>query len=211
MKIEVYNQKGEKSGSIDLPKEIFEVEIKPELIHQIATSQYSNKRQNSAHTKDRGEVSGSNKKPHAQKGTGRARAGSKRSPLWIGGGITFGPRNERSYKKEIPKKMKRKALFMVLSGKLRDKELIVLEDLKFDKAKTKDFAGMMKLLPLEKRKTCIVATQDYDKNIIRAAGNIKGIEVIESRNLNVLDLLSSKYLLITKGGIDTVKNIFLKK
>lgn len=211
MKIDVYNQKGEKSGSIDLPKEIFEVEIKPELIHQVATSQYSNQRQNSAHTKDRGEVSGSNKKPHAQKGTGRARAGSRRSPLWIGGGITFGPRNDRNYKRDIPKKMKRKALFMVLSGKLRDKELIVLEDLKFDKIKTKNFASIIKALPIEQKRTCIIATQDYDKNIIKSAGNIKGMEIVESRNLNVLDLLSNKYLLITKGGIDTVKNTFLKK
>lgn len=209
MKVDLYNQKGEKAGSIDLPKEIFEVEIKNELLHQIVTSQASNQRQNSAHSKDRGEVSGSNKKPHAQKGTGRARAGSKRSPLWIGGGVTFGPRNERNYKKEIPKKMKRKGLLMALSGKARDNELIVMDDLKMDKIKTKDFANIVKKLPIGKN-TCLIATQDYDKNVLKSASNIRGMSVQESRNLNVLDLLSSKYLLITKGGIETVKKTFLK-
>lgn len=210
MKIDLYNQKGQKSGSIDLPKEIFEVEIKPELIHQIATSQASNQRQGSAHTKDRGEVAGSNKKPHAQKGTGRARAGSKRSPLWIGGGTTFGPRNEKSYKREIPKKMKRKGLFMTLSGKVRDNELVVLDELKLDKIKTKDFANIVKALPLKDGKT-LFAISAQDEKIIKSAANIKNISVIQARDLNVLDLLSRKYIVITKDGIDVIKNTFLKK
>ena len=210
MKIDLYNQKGQKSGSIDLPKEIFEVEVKPELIHQVATSQASNQRQGSAHTKDRGEVAGSNKKPHAQKGTGRARAGSKRSPLWIGGGVTFGPRNEKSYKREIPKKMKRKGLFMTLSGKVRDNELVVLDELKLDKIKTKDFANIVKALPLKDGKT-LFAISAQDEKVIKSAANIKNISVIQARDLSVLDLLSRKYIVITKDGIDVIKNTFLKK
>jgi large subunit ribosomal protein L4 len=210
MKIDVYNQKGQKSGSIELPKEIFEVEIKPELIHQIATSQASNKRQGSAHTKDRGEVAGSNKKPHAQKGTGRARAGSKRSPLWIGGGVTFGPRNDKNYKREIPKKMKRKGLFMTLAGKVRDNELVVLDELKLEKIKTKEFASIVKALPIKEGKS-LFAISENDEKIIKSASNIKNIAVIQARNLNVLDLLSSKYIVITKDGIDAIKNTFLKK
>lgn len=210
MKIDLYNQKGQKSGSIDLPKEIFEVEIKPELIHQIATSILSNKRQGSAHTKDRGEVAGSNKKPHAQKGTGRARAGSKRSPLWIGGGVTFGPRNDKNYKREIPKKMKRKGLFMTLSGKVRDNELIVLDELKLDKIKTKEFVNIVKALPIKEGKTLFAISQN-DEKIIKSASNIKNISVMQTRDLNVLDLLTRKYIVITKDGIDVIKNTFLKK
>ena len=126
MKINLYNQKGEKVGKTDLPDEIFNVEINSDLLHQVIVSQMANKRQSSAHTKDRGDVSGGGKKPWRQKGTGRARHGSRRSPIWVGGGVTFGPKSEKNYKKTIPQKMKRKALFMALSSKVNDDELILL-------------------------------------------------------------------------------------
>ena len=120
MIVPIYNQKGEDVGKEELEKEIFEVPFNADLVHQVAVSQMSNKRQLLAHTKDRGEVSGGGKKPRAQKGTGRSRQGSIRSPLWIGGGVTFGPRKERNFKKIIPKKMKRKAFLVVLSEKVRE-------------------------------------------------------------------------------------------
>ena len=127
MKIDIYNQKGEVTGSTTLPKEIFGVEFNADLVHQIAVSLSANKRQVSAHTKNRAEVRGGGKKPWRQKGTGRARVGSIRSPLWKGGGVTFGPRTDRKFEVEIPKKMRRKALFMVLSQKAKNNTLVVLD------------------------------------------------------------------------------------
>ncbi len=127
MKVDLYNQKGEVEGSVILPKEIFEVAFNSDLVHQVAVSLMANKRQISAHTKNRAEVQGSGIKPWRQKGTGRARHGSIRSPLWRGGGITFGPRTEKVFEKDIPKKMRRKALFMVLSEKAKNNQIIVLE------------------------------------------------------------------------------------
>src|SRR3989344_4067362 len=126
MKVDLYNQNGEVAGSVNLPKEIFEVKFNADLVHQIAVSQMANKRQVSAHTKIRSEVRGGGKKPWRQKGTGRARHGSIRSPLWRGGGITFGPRNDKVYEKDIPKKMRRKALLMALSQKAKNSQLVVL-------------------------------------------------------------------------------------
>src|SRR3989338_9034179 len=120
MKIDVYNEKGEVTGSTILPKEIFQVPMNADLVHQVLISQTANKRQISAHTKNRAEVRGGGRKPWRQKGTGRARVGSIRSPLWRGGGITFGPRTEKVYARDIPKKMRRKALLMVLSEKAKN-------------------------------------------------------------------------------------------
>ena len=129
MKVSVYNQEGKEVGKVLLPKEIFEVKVNPDLVHQVVVCQMANRRQPIAHTKDRGEVRGGGRKPWSQKGTGRARHGSIRSPLWIGGGVTFGPRKEKIFKKKIPKKMRRKALFMVLSGKAKENLLLVLDKL----------------------------------------------------------------------------------
>jgi len=137
MKVSVYDQQGKEIGTTLLPKEIFDVKLNPDLVHQVATSQMANRRQVIAHTKDRGEVRGGGKKPWRQKGTGRARHGSIRSPLWKGGGVTFGPTKERNFKKIIPKKMKRKALFMVLSAKAKENLLIILDTLKLPLPKTK--------------------------------------------------------------------------
>ncbi|MEK7658704.1 MAG: 50S ribosomal protein L4 [Patescibacteria group bacterium] len=214
MKVDVYNQLGEISGSMILPKEIFEVKLNTDLVHQIVVSQMANKRQVSAHTKDRSEVRGGGKKPWRQKGTGRARHGSIRSPLWRGGGVTFGPRNEKVFEKDVPKKMRRKALLMVLSEKAKNNFLIVLESPAFaeataGKAKTKEVAKILKKLP-SKDKTLLIALPEYDKNVFLAARNIKKTSISEARNLNVLDLMSSKYLLMPKESIKTIEKTFLK-
>jgi len=178
-------------------------------VHQVAVSLAANKRQVSAHTKNRGEVRGGGKKPWRQKGTGRARHGSIRSPLWRGGGITFGPRNERVFEREIPKKMRRKALFMVLSEKARNKELVVLDKIELEKGKTKEMAISLKKLPCGIQST-LIALPDYDKKIFLATRNIKKTSIDEARNLNVLDLLNSKYLLLTKASIKTIQETFSK-
>jgi large subunit ribosomal protein L4 len=209
MKIDVYNQKGEVAGNVTLPKEIFDVKFNADLVHQIAVSLSANKRQISAHTKNRGEVSGGGKKPWRQKGTGRARHGSIRSPLWKGGGVTHGPRVERVFEKDVPKKMRRKALFMVLSEKVRDNQLVILDKIELEKGKTKEMVESLRKLPCNNQAT-LITLPNYDKKIFLAARNIKKISIEDARNLNVLQLLNHKYLLLTKESIKTIKDTFLK-
>ena len=208
MKFDLYNQNGEVSGSVTLPKEIFEVEFNADLVHQIAVSLMANKRQISAHTKNRGEVRGGGKKPWRQKGTGRARVGSNRSPIWKGGGITHGPRNDRIFAVEIPKKMRRKALLMVLSEKAKSNNLIVLDKFDLEKGKTKEMALSLSKLPC-KNTTTLIAMPDYDKKVFLSARNIKKTDIDDARNLNVLDLLNHKYLLLTKDSIKTIEKTFV--
>lgn len=209
MKFPVYNSEGKETGTTLLPKEIFEVKMNSDLVHQIMVSQMANKRQGSAHSKDRSEVRGGGKKPWRQKGTGRARHGSSRSPIWKGGGATFGPRNDKVWKKEVPKKMRKKALFMVLSEKAKLNLLVILEDLKIEKGKTKEMVSVLKNLPCKTK--CLIALPDNDKKAVLAARNIPSIRTLEARNLNVLDLMNSRYLLLPKAAIKTIKETFLGK
>ena len=209
MKFDLYNQQGEVTGSVTLPKEIFELEFNADLVHQVAVSLAANKRQISAHAKIRSEVRGGGKKPWRQKGTGRARHGSIRSPLWKGGGVTHGPRNDRIFAKTIPTKMRRKALLMVLSEKAKSNQLIVLDKIEFTVPKTKEMAKSLLKLPCKNSAT-LIAMPEYDKKIFLAARNIKKTTVEDARNLNVLDLLNSKYLLITKDSIKTIEKTFAK-
>jgi len=157
MKVSVYDQQGKEAGTTLLPKEIFGLSVKPDLVHQVIISQMANRRRVIAHAKDRSEVRGGGKKPWRQKGTGRARHGSIRSPLWKGGGVTFGPTKERNFKKIIPKKMKRKALFMALSSKVKDGELVVVDELKLENHKTKDFVKILKAILKGKTESALVA------------------------------------------------------
>lgn len=210
MKTKVYNQEGKKVGEASLSKEIFEKEMSRDLVHQVVVSQMSNRRQVLAHTKDRGDVSGGGRKPWRQKGTGRARHGSIRSPIWIGGGVTFGPTKERNFKKNIPKKMRRAALLMVLSAKAKEGCLIVLDKLEIEKAKTKLMDQVMKKLPVEDG-TSLLALPDVDKKIIIASKNIPYLEVMQAKDLNCLDLLSFKYLILPKKSIKKIEENFFKK
>lgn len=209
MKTDLYNSVGKVVGDVTLPKDIFEVKFSADLVHQIAVSLMGNKRQISANAKIRSEVRGGGKKPWRQKGTGRARAGSSRSPIWKGGGITHGPRTERIFEREIPKKMRRKALFMVLSQKAKDNHLVVLDKMEFAKPATKEMAKIMSKLPCKKA-TTLVLMPNYDKNVFLSARNIDKTNVDDARNLNVLDLLNHKYLLLTKEGIKTIEKTFVK-
>lgn len=209
MKISVFNQEGKEISQTLLPKEIFDVSLNSDLVHQVVVSQTVNRRKVIAHTKTRGEVSGGGKKPWRQKGTGRARHGSTRSPLWRHGGVTFGPTKERIFKKKIPKKMKRKALFMVLSAKVKNNLLILLDKLKIEKVKTKLMAEILKKLP-SKVESSLIALPELDKNIILAARNLPHIETIQVKDLNCLDLLSFKYLIMPKDSIKVLKETFLK-
>jgi large subunit ribosomal protein L4 len=210
MKIDVYNQKGEKTGETLLPKEIFDVKLSQDLMHQVVVSQMSNRRQVIAHTKGRGEVSGGGKKPWAQKGTGRARHGSIRSPLWKGGGTTFGPTKEANFKKKIPSQMKRRALFMALSEKFRNNLLVVVDVLNIENPKTKVFVEILKKLPL-KNQSRLIALSGMDRNLILAARNISSTKTIQATDLNVFDLLSFKYLVLPKESIKVIQKTFIEK
>ncbi|MSU54240.1 MAG: 50S ribosomal protein L4 [Candidatus Staskawiczbacteria bacterium] len=210
MKTAVYTKDGKEAGEITLPKEIFEVPMNADLVHQVLISQTGNKRQVGAHTQNRGEVRGGGRKPWRQKGTGRARHGSTRSPIWKGGGVSGGPRNDKNYTKEIPTKMRRKALFMVLSEKAKKNLLVVLDSASIEKPKTKDMASTIKNLPI-KLDSRLVVYQTADKKMFLATRNIKKTGVSEARNLNVVDLLNYKYLLISREGIKEIETTFVKK
>lgn len=199
-----------KVKELGLPEEIFDVALNTDLVHQIMVSQMGNRRASIAHTKTRPEVSGGGIKPWRQKGTGRARHGSNRSPIWIGGGTTFGPRSERDYSRIIPKKMKRKALFMVLSEKLRNGQLIVLDRLSIDEPKTKKALELLEKNSI-KNQSCLVVLSSMDRNAILSFANLPKVTTIQAKDLNCLDLLTSKYLVIGKDGIEKIKETFLAK
>lgn len=206
MKTDIFNQKNEKIGEVDLSDRIFAVKWNPDLVHQILTAQLANRREPWAHTKTRGEVSGGGKKPWKQKGTGRARHGSIRSPLWVGGGVAFGPRKERNYAKKINKKMNRLAIFSSLSKKLKDNELKIID--KFDAAsnKTKEWNKILKNLINSKLSVLIIAAAK--NNIHRAISNIPKTDAIGSHSLNVYDLLKRKNILMEKGAVEEIEKYY---
>jgi len=203
MKIDTYNQNGEKVGTMELPDAIFGVEINPTLLHQAVVAQMANMRKVIAHAKDRSEVRGGGKKPWRQKGTGRARHGSRRSPIWVGGGVTFGPTKYKNFKKKINVKMKRKATLMALSGKARDEELIVLDKIELTAPKTKEMAIVVdKVVPDLKTALCMLP--EKNETIQRAGRNIADFKVVNTGNINVVDLLNHKYLVLTQDTVATL-------
>jgi len=215
IKIPVYNEEGKVIGKEELDPKIFGLESKPDLIHQTVVSLMANQRHAFAHAKTRSEVRGGGKKPWRQKGTGRARAGTIRSPLWRGGGITFGPDKNRNYLQKINRKVKRQVLFMCLSDKVREKRMYVLDKLEMPEIKTKKFSQILfKLIPDYKDKTSaksgkkiLFSLPEKDLNIIRSVRNIKGLKTMPIVNLNILDCLKADYLLTTLDGVKKFKNI----
>lgn len=209
MKVKIFNQEGKEIGNQELNPDIFGLEIKREVIHQIANAQLANLRQPLAHTKTKGEISGGGKKPWKQKGTGRARAGSIRSPLWRGGGTTFGPLKERTYKQKVNKKARRKVLLMCLSDKVKNNNLILLDKLELPEIKTKKMVEILKNFFAKGKKTLIVLNEK-DKNIARSIKNIPVAKAVFANNLNVLDLLNYKSLLLTLDSLKIIENIYKK-
>lgn len=205
MEAKIYNQKGASAGSIKLPEAVFGLKWNSDLVHQVVESMRSNKRAGTADTKDRGEVRGGGKKPWKQKGTGRARHGSSRSPIWVGGGVTHGPLSEKNYKRKINSKMRTKALFSVLSRKFRDGEIIFVDSLAMSEMKTKEAAKVMAQIS---KGTGIKAVASYKKPVIYMAfwgkddkkkksyRNLPQIEQTFVNNLNTYDVLNHKYLMI---------------
>jgi large subunit ribosomal protein L4 len=204
MKTTVYNTKGKETGSVELPEAIFGTAWNADLVHQVVTAMMSNARDPIAHTKTRGEVRGGGKKPWQQKGLGRARHGSIRSPIWVGGGVAHGPRNDKNFARKINKKMKTKALHAILSKKLKDNEIIFVDTLSFAEPKAKDartiltsLAGIKGFEKLNKRRNAaFVALPGKDRMIEKSFNNFGNIEVGEVRNLNPLHVLNYKYLVV---------------
>ncbi len=210
MKIKLYNQDGKIVGDSQLSEEVFNVKVNLDLLHQVVVSQASNRRQGTADVKDRAEVRGGGRKPWRQKGTGRARHGSRRSPIWVGGGVTFGPQKERVYGKTVPAKMRKKALFMVLSEKAKQGELIILDELKLAKPKTKEMAGILNNLQkaAKMKGSILIVTPNKDETVIKSSRNILGIGVEEARNLNALDLMTYRYIVMPKESIEVIEKTF---
>ncbi len=209
-KVTLYNQQGKVVGELALDALLFDVKPNEALVHEAYIAQMANSRQVLAHTKDRSEVAGTGKKPWKQKGTGQARHGSRRSPIWVGGGITFGPRNDRNFTLKLNKTAKRKALAMVLTDKVLSDKFVALETLVLPEAKTKSMSAMLKLLPSAGRKTLIVL-EPSNKEAARAARNLPKISTLSARSLNIGDLLSHEFVVASKEAIECVTKTFKRE
>ncbi len=211
MKADVYNLNNEVVGTVELPDTVFGVRWNAALIKQVLDAQLANRRSPWAHTKTRGEVSGGGKKPWRQKGTGRARHGSTRSPIWGGGGVAHGPRNDRDYSQKVNKKMKQAALFAAISRKVKDGEVKVFDSLALEAGKTKPFASALQMiLNMTKRAkrydVLLVAANAgaSNKNLFRASSNLQKAKALDASSLNVYDIVNHKNLFLDKQAVATI-------
>lgn len=202
-KVALYNVSGNQVGDIDLKDEIFGIEVNKSVLHDAVVMQLASRRQGTSSTKSRGEVSGGGKKPWRQKGTGRARAGTSRSPLWRGGAITFGPK-PRSFKYSLPKKVRRLALKSALSSKVESGNLIVVDNIVLDQPKTKEMVNILTNLKVSRK--ALVVANDND-NALLSARNIPGITPMDTTGLNVYDILAHEKLVITKEAVAKVEEV----
>ncbi|MDA1061098.1 MAG: 50S ribosomal protein L4 [bacterium] len=207
MKVDLYTQAGEKNGTLELPKEIFEIPFNKDLIHQALVRQLANRRVAIAQVKTRGKVRGGGAKPFRQKGTGNARQGTIRAAHMRGGGSVFGPQNDRNFSKDMPKKQRRRALFSALSEKARHNEIIAMEEYEAKEPKTKDFASMLKKLPIERNVLVVVA----EKNGIvqKSSSNIANAKTILASYLNIHDLQKYRKVLLFKSAVEKLEEVFL--
>lgn len=205
--VKLYNLKGADAGMMTLPDVLFAVEPNSNLIHSVIVAQEANARVVLAHTKDRSQVSGGGKKPWKQKGTGRARHGSSRSPIWIGGGVTHGPLAERNFSVKLNKKTKRVALAMVLTDKVQDGAFIAVEDFVLPEAKTKFVAQMRAALPGARGSMLIVVTAE-DVAMKRAAKNLPKTTTIHAQSLNVRDAAKYRTIVASKAAIESMVQTF---
>lgn len=216
--VNIYNQKGEAKDKMELPGSLFNVDLSLELIHQARVTQTANQRQVLAHAKTRSEVRGGGRKPWRQKGTGNARAGSIRSPIWIGGGITFGPNKMRNFAKKINKKMKRRAIFMAFSDKLNSGSLLVLDKLEMPDFSTKKFKNIVEKLEKhltkkddeQKKRSLLVVADSVDEKVRYSANNLAGVKILNTDNINILNLLKYENLVMSVNAIKKIEEIYNK-
>ena len=198
----LYNIKGEKAGKVSVPEALFGLQWNADLVHQVVVGMQANARTSSAHTKGSGDVRGGGKKPWAQKGTGRARHGSSRSPIWVGGGVSHGPRNTTDHSKSISRQLRQKALLVTLSRKFKDNEIVFIDSLEMSEPKaknakvilgalTKEFAGLA-----SKKNAAVIALPTSHAPTIKSFRNFSNINTVDVRNLNPVTVLSAKYLVI---------------
>lgn len=204
--VAVYNQEGKTVGELALSAAHFGVAINNALVHEAVVAQDANRRHAVANTKGRGEVRGGGKKPWKQKGTGRARHGSRRSPIWVGGGITFGPTSERNFAKKMNRKARQKALFMVLSDKVAHDAFVVLESFTPSAVKTKAFAALLTALPL--KRTTLYVTSASNPSLVRMARNLKNVQVVTPNSLSVADVLRVGSVVFEKDAVPAFEQVY---
>ena len=207
IKVKLYDFAGAELGDEKLNSDFFGVAVNPDVVQQVAVAKLANSRQTLAHTKGRSEVRGGGKKPWKQKGTGRARHGSIRSPLWIGGGVTFGPTKMRNFSKQVNKKLKKKALTMVLSDKVANDHLVLVESYNLPEAKTKSLRQALDKLP-SKNKSTLIITKKAEENINQASHNLPKVETMHYGSLNIVDLLKYEYLLVSKELLAKIEKYY---
>ncbi len=212
MDAKIYNIQGKETGTVKLPENIFGLRWNADLVHEVLESMRANMRSPIAHTKDRGEVRGGGKKPWQQKGTGRARHGSSRSPIWVGGGVAHGPRNERNYARKINQKVRQKALLVALSRKVKDGEVIFIDMLEMQTPKTKEAQAFLTAMNKnfvgfsKKKNAALIALPTTHKPTIKSFRNLGSVEVTDVRNLNPLAVVKAKYIVFAdpKVAIETL-------
>ncbi len=205
MIVNVINQNGVDAGEIDVRDDIFGVPEKSALVHQVMVGQLANKRQGTAKTKNRSEVSGGGAKPRPQKHSGRSRQGSIRSPIWVGGGRAFGP-TPRSYRQNTPKKMRRIAMLSVLSDKLRNGSLVIVDELNLENGKTKEMAAVLSSIGIEG--SCLVVDDNSNEKVIKGSRNIPRVKTLPAGLINALDLINKKRVLLTIPAVRKIEEIW---
>jgi large subunit ribosomal protein L4 len=209
MKVTLYNQKAETIGEIELNPKIFEVKPSIHLLAEAVRVSQNNSRQGTSNTKTRGEVRGGGKKPWKQKGTGRARVGSIRSPIWRKGGITFGPRANRNWELKMNKKAKTKALFMSLSDKAAEKHFFVIDQIVLEKGKTREFVDVIKSFK-DLGKHPLFVLPKKDNNLMRSSRNLPGVTSALASNLNIVDVMKADTIVALKDSLGVIEKHFLK-
>jgi len=199
-KVALFNQDGTEAGDLELNESVFGIEPNNHVIHEVVVMQRAAKRQGTHAVKNRSEVRGGGRKPWRQKGTGRARQGSIRSPQWVGGGVVFGPTTARNYKYKLPKKVRKLALKSALSSKVKTEDLIVLNDLQFEAPKTKDVVAVLNALDVNDK--VLIVTSEKNENVVRSANNLQTVKVITVGEINVLDLVAYDKLILTKDAAE---------
>lgn len=204
-KVAIYNVSGEQVNEIELKEDVFGVEVNEHAMYEVVKNQLANKRQGTQSAKTRSEVRGGGRKPWRQKGTGRARAGSIRSPLWVGGGIVFAPK-PRDYSYTIPKKVRRLALKSALTSKVNNNELVVLDELNLDAPKTKEMVNILKNLNVDKK--ALIVMDEKNDAVIKSARNIPGVQTALVNTINVYDILNHNKFIITKTAVQKVEEVY---
>jgi len=211
LKADKYNYQGKKTGQVDLPKEIFGLKLKPDLIAQAVRVYLTNQIQAQPKTKSRGQVIGSRRKIWAQKGTGRARHGDRYAPIFVGGGIAHGPKGRSPKRLKMSKKMKRQALFSALSEKQKNKQIIVLNQVDKLKAKTKKAQALFEKILKKRLKKPLLISYNQKQTFKRAIRNLSFLKTVSAHSLNTYLILNHDYLIITQQALDEIKNLFIKK